>query len=146
MSSSERTVWKKLRFVRRRAHIRKRTRGLRANQPGRTSRAPGHVPGIRLFLQQNGDLYSKLALDEMKEPVTEQEIEDIVFQGGLVILIPLTNQMYSLDISNAPKRTPEEPNVEISIKGPKDGFTEDFVTNIALIRSASAASPFAAKI
>lgn len=86
------------------------------------------------FLQQNGDLYSKLALDEMKEPVTEQQIEDIVFQGGLVILIPLTNQMYSLDISNAPKRTPEEPNVEISIKGPKDGFTEDFVTNIALIR------------
>ncbi|KHF32175.1 Spore germination protein XA [Paenibacillus sp. P1XP2] len=86
------------------------------------------------FLQQNGDLYSKLALDEMKEPVTEQEIEDIVFQGGLVILIPLTNQMYSLDISNAPKRTPEESNVEISIKGPKDGFTEDFVTNIALIR------------
>ncbi|GIO29490.1 MULTISPECIES: spore germination protein [Paenibacillus] len=86
------------------------------------------------FLQQNGEMYSKLAMDEMKEPVSEQDIEDTLFQGGLIILIPLTNKMYTLDICNAPKRAPEESNVEISIKGPKDGFTEDFITNIALIR------------
>jgi len=39
-----------------------------------------------------------------------------------------------VNISQIPGRSPEESSTEISIKGPKDGFVESVVTNVALIR------------
>lgn len=65
---------------------------------------------------------------------TREEIVDAVFQGDLVLVFLNTNIVYSLNMSKRPKRSPEESSIEISIKGPKDGFVEDYVTNIALIR------------
>jgi hypothetical protein len=65
---------------------------------------------------------------------TEEEIVDTVFQGDLVLVLLNTNRLYSLNLSHRPDRTPEEPNIEISIKGPRDGFVESYLTNIALIR------------
>ncbi|WP_136604996.1 spore germination protein [Paenibacillus dokdonensis] len=85
-------------------------------------------------IQQNNELYGRLPLVLLEEPVSSQALEDTVFQGALVLFFPHTNELYSMDISNVPKRAPEESTVEISIKGPKDGFTEDYVTNVALIR------------
>ncbi|GIP27035.1 spore germination protein [Paenibacillus sp. J23TS9] len=85
-------------------------------------------------IRQNNELYGRLPLVLLEEPVSSQALEDTVFQGGLVLFFPHTNELYSMDISNVPKRAPEESTVEISIKGPKDGFTEDYVTNVALIR------------
>ncbi|MEC0242313.1 spore germination protein [Paenibacillus dokdonensis] len=85
-------------------------------------------------IQQDNELYGRLPLVLLEEPVSSQALEDTIFQGGLVLFFPHTNELYSMDISNVPKRAPEESTVEISIKGPKDGFTEDYVTNVALIR------------
>ncbi|MED5020703.1 spore germination protein [Paenibacillus chibensis] len=86
------------------------------------------------FNKQQDEQLGRLPLVLLKEPVSHQSLEDTVFQGGLVLLFPHTNAIFSMDISSVPKRSPEESTVEISIKGPKDGFNEDYVTNIALIR------------
>ncbi|MWV45787.1 spore germination protein [Paenibacillus sp. HJL G12] len=87
------------------------------------------------YSSQQGDvMYGKLPLVQFKSPITDQALEDMVYQGELVLFFPHNNDLYSMDISSIPKRSPEESSVEISIKGPKDGFTEDYVTNIALIR------------
>lgn len=57
-----------------------------------------------------------------------------VFNGELVVWHEETNKAYSLDIAEPPHREPDESNTEISIKGPRDGFTEEVGTNVALIR------------
>jgi hypothetical protein len=62
------------------------------------------------------------------------EIVPRVFSGELIICCPDSNQMFSLDLSDPPKRSPNDSNTEISIKGPRDGFVESLQTNLALIR------------
>ncbi|GED34740.1 hypothetical protein BCE02nite_58810 [Brevibacillus centrosporus] len=42
--------------------------------------------------------------------------------------------VYYIETGSAPKREPEEPNSDVSIRGPRDGFTEEVSTNLALIR------------
>ncbi|OZB98256.1 spore germination protein [Paenibacillus sp. XY044] len=84
---------------------------------------------------KKGELLSgKLPLNLLKPNAPSSEVEEAVFQGSVVLFLPHTNELYTMDISNMPKRTPEESTTEISVKGPKDGFTEDISTNVALIR------------
>lgn len=79
-------------------------------------------------------LAGKLPLSVLKHNAPSSAVEEAVFQGSVVLFFPHTNELYTMDISNMPKRTPEESTTEISVKGPKDGFTEDISTNVALIR------------
>ncbi|GIO53456.1 spore germination protein [Paenibacillus cineris] len=79
-------------------------------------------------------LAGKLPLSALKHNAPSSEVEEAVFQGSVVLFLPHTNELYTMDISSMPKRTPEESTTEISVKGPKDGFTEDISTNVALIR------------
>ncbi|MBB3126204.1 hypothetical protein FHS19_000858 [Paenibacillus rhizosphaerae] len=79
-------------------------------------------------------LAGKLPLSMLKHNAPSSAVEEAVFQGSVVLFLPHTNELYTMDISNMPKRTPEESTTEISVKGPKDGFTEDISTNVALIR------------
>ncbi len=64
------------------------------------------------------------------------QIEQSVFSGNVIILDFCEGQtsVYEAGISNPPKRQPEESTSEISIRGPRDGFTEEVITNVALIR------------
>lgn len=57
-----------------------------------------------------------------------------VFSGKLIVHEDCCTEFWIADISNIPKRMPQESNTEISIKGPKDAFTEELATNIGLIR------------
>jgi len=75
-----------------------------------------------------------LPLKMVQKPVTDDRVEELVFEGSLVLFFPNIPAFYSMDLANRPKRTPEESSTEISIKGPKDGFVEDIVTNVALVR------------
>ncbi|WP_246320647.1 spore germination protein [Paenibacillus qinlingensis] len=83
---------------------------------------------------QNGYVLGALPLISFDGEATEEEITDAVFQGDLLLIFLSSDAMYKLNICNRPQRTPEESSIEISIKGPKDGFVEDLTTNIALIR------------
>ncbi|MNO29863.1 Spore germination protein XA [compost metagenome] len=71
-------------------------------------------------------------------PLPTNEIEksmiDTVLNGDLFLLFTPSNQCYVVKLADPPKRQPEEPNTEVSTRGPKDGFTEESFTNIALIR------------
>ncbi|WP_282935224.1 spore germination protein [Paenibacillus sp. RC67] len=90
------------------------------------------IKGFQHFDEDN--YYGALPLIPLSLHCTEELIIDSVFQGDLLLFFPQTKSIFKLNICNLPGRTPEESTVEISIKGPKDGFTEEIATNIALIR------------
>lgn len=75
-----------------------------------------------------------LALQPIDAKNRVQAVETLLFAGHLIIEFKELSAYYSLDIADPPNRAPEESNTEISIKGPKDGFTENCAVNIALIR------------
>lgn len=57
-----------------------------------------------------------------------------ILRGHLIIFVDGINVAYVVDLSNPPKRQPEEPSTEVSVRGARDGFVEDLETNVALIR------------
>lgn len=64
----------------------------------------------------------------------EASMKETVLNGDLLLIFPPSDQLYSVALANPPKRQPEEPNTEVSTRGPRDGFIEDSLTNIGLIR------------
>jgi len=57
-----------------------------------------------------------------------------VYSGNLVLFFEDTKSLYAIPMAAPPQRETSESNTEISIKGPRDGFTEAIETNIALVR------------
>jgi len=70
----------------------------------------------------------------LPEQHDEASISTLVFSGNLLLYFEAIGKMYLFDIANIPGRYPEESNIEVSIRGPKDGFTENIEQNLALIR------------
>jgi spore germination protein KA len=67
----------------------------------------------------------------------EVRIDDLnfhLFSGDLLVYFQEADVLYSLTLAKPPNRDPEEPNTEVSIRGPKDGFIEEISKNVALIR------------
>ncbi|MCC3375345.1 spore germination protein [Cohnella sp. REN36] len=79
-------------------------------------------------------LSSLLTLQPLSETAAPEEVDDTVYMGDLLLFFPEKGALFAANLANRPRRTPEESSVEISIKGPKDCFIEDVVTNVALIR------------
>ncbi|MNO27168.1 Spore germination protein XA [compost metagenome] len=79
-------------------------------------------------------LQAKLSLVAYTSTPSIEDIDEAVFEGDLFLFFSQEQVYYRMCISNLPTRSPDESSTEISIKGPKDGFTEDITTNIALIR------------
>lgn len=65
---------------------------------------------------------------------TMQEMVSSLFTGNLIIYREGATDFWVIHISRIPQRALQESNTEISIKGPRDAFTEDLYTNISLIR------------
>lgn len=65
----------------------------------------------------------------------KNEIERKLFSGEFVILNEETMDVFFIPVSNFPKRSPEESNLETSVRGPRDGFVENISDNMALIRN-----------
>ncbi|MEH7114290.1 spore germination protein [Neobacillus niacini] len=64
----------------------------------------------------------------------KNEIEQRLFSGECVILNEETMDIFFIPVSNFPKRSPEESNIETSARGPRDGFVENISDNMTLIR------------
>ncbi|MGG1678518.1 spore germination protein [Neobacillus sp. NRS-1170] len=64
----------------------------------------------------------------------EQEIVTKVFSGELILLFEGTGELFSLNVSKLPQRQTEESTYEVSLKGPRDSFTESVEINVALLR------------
>jgi len=87
----------------------------------------------------NSDVYLKNVLTSLHLPSLEQhdsleKIPEKIFNGELLIYFLDFKALFTVDISRHPQRTPTDPNTEISIKGPRDGFIEEISVNIALVR------------
>ncbi|MBO9129021.1 spore germination protein [Bacillus sp. 165] len=69
------------------------------------------------------------------EEVTQHSIDSLshfLFTGNVLFIFQ--DSIFTINISELPKRTPEESAIETSIRGAKDGFVEDITTNISLVR------------
>ncbi|KAF6582780.1 spore germination protein [Paenibacillus sp. EKM211P] len=64
----------------------------------------------------------------------EQSLIHAVLYGQAVLLVEGCSKAYAASISGGAKRAVEEPTSQTVIRGPKEGFTEDISTNIALLR------------
>lgn len=88
------------------------------------------------FLKEKENISTLIQEEKIPlEEVTEDFIIREVFDGKLVIINPEVDAFIFLyDISKFPSRNTEESSTDISIRGPKDGFIEERLTNIGLIR------------
>ncbi|SFS57939.1 spore germination protein [Paenibacillus sp. BC26] len=85
---------------------------------------------------------SRLQLDPEKSPLIMKvepgpegmKLFDRLFSGHVIIWKQESGQFYAIDCSHQPGRSPEESTLELSVKGPRDGFVEEIATNLALIR------------
>lgn len=64
----------------------------------------------------------------------KQEIEEKLFSGELLVFGHNSHDLFFIPVSKLPKRSPEESNLESSIRGPRDGLVENIADNMALIR------------
>lgn len=62
------------------------------------------------------------------------DLLNYVFAGSAVLLVNGTNEALVINIKKLKSRDVEEPPTESVVRGPRDGFTEDISTNIALLR------------
>lgn len=86
------------------------------------------------FVLHHGMMFGSLQLVSLENNPSKPSLFEVLFEGFLVVFFPQLNTFLTVNISQIPSRTPEESSTEISIKGPKDGFVESIVVNVALIR------------
>lgn len=96
---------------------------------------------LKLFFEERkgrsvreDEIIRSLHLPSLSKVKTKERIVAEIFSGRLLIFFVEEKFIYSTDISKRPQRNPEETSTEVTIKGPRDDFTEDIVTNIALVR------------
>lgn len=71
------------------------------------------------------------------EVETTEDLEEVIGQvlaGQAALIVEGANQAILVDIREYPARSPEEPDIERVVRGPRDGFVETLVFNVALIR------------
>lgn len=79
-------------------------------------------------------LLQKLHLPQIQKIENLQDAVTNVFNGFVLIYINRLKILLASNIESKPNRNPEETNLEVLIKGPRDNFIEDLGVNIALIR------------
>ena len=65
---------------------------------------------------------------------SEEELYLDFLNGMLVMVFEGEDRALSVDVRSYPNRSIDEPDMEKVIRGAHDGFTENFHTNIALLR------------
>ncbi|RHW35923.1 spore germination protein [Lysinibacillus yapensis] len=75
-----------------------------------------------------------MAISEMKNVDTVNEIADAVLSGNMVLMVDGAKTVWVMNTAGGDKRSIDEPQSEPVIRGPRSGFVESIDTNIALIR------------
>ena len=97
------------------------------------------VPRLKIACHQKQELSENTLQQNLYLPDLQKinQLEDAispVFNGHVLIYIEALEVLFSSNIESKPNRSPEETNLEVLIKGPRDNFIEDLGVNIALIR------------
>ncbi|WP_282937751.1 spore germination protein [Paenibacillus sp. RC67] len=96
------------------------------------------IPNLNISINDHSDW--KAITENLTDLLQLQSIRDdeslftCLFSGNLIIVFESLSLIYTVCIPQIPQRTPEESATEISLKGPRDAFTEEIFTNVALIR------------
>ncbi|MFD1066250.1 spore germination protein [Oceanobacillus locisalsi] len=72
-----------------------------------------------------------IEVEEMKEM---DKIVDFILSGATVLFVDELDKAIIIDAREYPARSPEEPDLERVVRGPRDGFVETLVFNTALTR------------
>jgi stage V sporulation protein AF len=75
-----------------------------------------------------------LAHEQVKEVKTMDEVVDNMLSGLIVLLIDGEAVGLVIDVRHYPGRQPQEPDTERVVRGARDGFTENIIENVGLIR------------
>lgn len=92
---------------------------------------------LLLHIKNENNLINRSHYGDLPPIIQIGNLEEMIkktFSGFLILYKEGMQYFYGVDLSKLPQRTPEESNTEVSIKGPKDGFTEELHVNISLIR------------
>lgn len=79
-------------------------------------------------------LIDKILKNSSVESIEEEKIFADILDGKVVVFSDFFDGFISIDITKYPTRTPSEPPTSPVIQGPREGFVEDFKTNITLLR------------
>ncbi|MGK9250499.1 MULTISPECIES: spore germination protein [Paenibacillus] len=63
-----------------------------------------------------------------------QDLFEMLFSGAVLIVLDEGARIYASFIGNLTERQPDESVMEVSLKGPRDGFVESVNVNISLVR------------
>lgn len=99
---------------------------------------------LKMLIEINDDEVSEVNLPRIVQnrlinlqvdPHTKlEDVTDELLNGLIVIFVDGEREAYVVDVRQYPGREPEEPDTERVIRGSRDGFTENIVSNTALIR------------
>ncbi|WPK10769.1 spore germination protein [Lysinibacillus louembei] len=93
------------------------------------------VPRVKAVGQQQDEsIEAQLYVPGLQQVESLSEVVTLVFTGFVVIYFEQQQLLFSSNIAKKPNRNPEETNLEVLIKGPRDNFIEDIGVNIAIIR------------
>lgn len=73
-------------------------------------------------------LHQVMVSDDLNEMIT------YILSGLIVILVENQTKGFVLDVRKYPGRGPSEPETEKVVRGSRDGFTENIIVNVGLIR------------
>ncbi len=75
-----------------------------------------------------------LIVGEIKKQWKIDEMIKALLYGDTLLLIHGSNEMLVINTKGFPVRSVQEPTSETIVKGPREGFTESIIVNLALIR------------
>ena len=75
-----------------------------------------------------------IAFSKVSEPKNESMMIESILNGFVAILFSDTDKVLIVECAAWKVRTPAEPPTSAVVEGPREGFVEDFITNMALIR------------
>ena len=75
-----------------------------------------------------------IAFSKVSEPEDEEILIENILNGFCAVFFEGSNKALVIECAKWAVRTPAEPPTSAVVEGPREGFVEDFITNMALIR------------
>src|SRR5690625_3641489 len=79
-------------------------------------------------------IHNRLVNLQVESVKTMDEAIDQLLSGLVIIFMDNEDQAFVVDLRHSPGRTPEEPDTERVVRGARDGFTENIIDSVALMR------------
>lgn len=79
-------------------------------------------------------VYNRIVHQQVSRVDNLYDLKVNVLSGLIAIIIEGESHAYIVDVRNYPGRGPAEPDTEKTVRGSRDGFTENIVQNTALVR------------